>query len=223
MKWALENIQVIIAVAGVIAYWLAQRQRAQQGLPPTDEDGNPLPQTPPRSATFEETDDAERARQVQEEIRRKIAERRGQAAPPPLPRETPADAPIPAPARREEAPPPVFQDPVAEMLKEIQKRLAPQPEPPPPAPSPVDEEALARQRALEVKMQALEVERRATEEHVAALATSTNFIADTAVSRAGTADSKAPAGSWLAALRDPEQARRAIALREILGPPVALR
>ena len=81
MRWVLENIQVVIVIAGAIAYWLNQRQRIKQGLPPVDEDGQPIPQNRPKQASFEATDDAERTRRIQDEIRRKIAERRGEAGP----------------------------------------------------------------------------------------------------------------------------------------------
>ena len=222
MRWILENIQVVIVIAGVIAAWLAKRQRIKQGLPPVDEDGHPLPQNRPKQASFEETDDAERTRRIQEEIRRKITERRSESgpssAPPPL-------VTIPAPVRREATPPPVFQDPVQEMMKELQRRFVPVPETPTPAAPPNESaqaagerETLTRQRELEEKLQVLEAQQRTAQQRVAEIK-ATDAAAATSRESAG----QAAADRWLTDLRDPQTARHAIVLREIIGTPVGLR
>jgi hypothetical protein len=223
MRWILENIQVVIVIAGAIAYWLNQRQRIKQGLPPVDEDGHPIPQNHPKQASFEETGDAERTRRIQEEIRRKIAERRSESGPPAAP--LPPPVTIPAPVRREAAPPPVFQDPVQEMMKELQRRFVPVPETPAPAEPPIESaqtagerETLTRQRELEEKLQALEAQQRTARQRVAEIK-ATDAAAATSRESAG----QAAADRWLTDLRDPQTARHAIVLREIIGTPVGLR
>ena len=223
MRWILENIQVVIVVAGVIAYWLNQRQRARQGLPPVDEDGHPMPENRPKQASFGETDDAERTRRIQEEIRRKIAERRSESGPSSAPQPPPLT--IPAPVRREAAPPPVFQDPAQEMMKELQRRFVPVPETSAPAEPPAESaqaagerETLTQQRELEEKLQALEAQQRVTQQRVAEIKAT-----DAAATTGREAADQIAADRWLADLRDPQTARHAIVLREIIGTPVGLR
>jgi hypothetical protein len=223
MTWISENIFVVLAIAGAIATWLNQRRRAKQGLPPVDEDGQPLPGNRPTQASFEETDDAERTRRIQEEIRRKIAERRGESGPPAAPPEPPVT--IPAPVRREATPPPVFHDPVQEMMKEMQNRFSPGPDAPAPAEPPIESaqaagerETLTRQRELEEKLQALEAQQRTAQQRAAEIKAT-----DAAAATGRESASRAAADRWLTELRDPQTARRAIVLREILGTPVGLR
>lgn len=223
MRWILENIQVVVVVAGAIAYWLNQRQRARQGLPPVDEDGHPIPENRPKQASFGETDDAERTRRIQEEIRRKIAERRSESGPSSAPQPPPLT--MPAPVRREVAPPPVFQDPVQEMMKELQRRFVPVPETPAPAEPPAESaqaagerETLTRQRELEEKLQVLEARQRTARQRVAEIK-ATDAAAATSRESAG----QIAADRWLTELRDPQTARHAIVLREIIGTPVGLR
>jgi len=223
MRWVLDNIQVVIVIAGAIAAWLTKRQRDKQGLPPVDEDGHPTPQNRPKQASFEATDDAERTRRVQEEIRRKIAERRSESGPPSLPGPPPVT--IPAPVRRESTPPPVFQDPVQEMMKELHRRFAPEPDAPTPADTTAqsaqaegEREMLTRQRELEEKLQALEAQQRTARQRVAEIKAT-----DAAAVTNRESTDQAVADRWLTDLRDPQTARHAIVLREIIGPPVGLR
>jgi hypothetical protein len=223
MHWILENIQVVIVVAGAIAYWLNQRQRIKQGLPPVDEDGQPIPQNHPKHASFEETDDAERTRRIQDEIRRKSAERRSESGPSSAPR--PPLVTIPAPARREATPPPIFQDPVQEMMKGFQRRFVPGPDASAAAQPPTESaqaegerETLTRQRELQEKLEDLEAQQRVTRQRVAEIKATDAAAATSAESTRQTA-----ADRWLTDLRDPETARHAIVLREIIGTPVGLR
>ena len=70
MDWILDHLQIVIAAAAAVAYWLNQRREAQ-----AEED-------PPPGSNFEReepgaAEEAERARRIREEIRRKIAERVG--------------------------------------------------------------------------------------------------------------------------------------------------
>ena len=223
MRWVLDNIQLVIVIAGAIAAWLTNRQRIKRGLPPVDEDGHPIPQNHPKQASFEATDDAERTRRIQEEIRRKVAERRSESGPPSAPRPPPVT--IPAPTRREATPPPVFQDPVQEMMRELQRRFVPVPDAPAPAEPPTESaqaegerETLIRQRGLEEKLQAHETQQRTARQRVAEIK-ATDAAAATSRESAG----QAAADRWLTDLRDPETARHAIMLRETIGPPVGLR
>lgn len=208
MRWFLEHIQVVIAIAGVIAWWVNQRRREKAGEA-ADYDGDG---TPERNTTAEQFDDEEQSRRVREDIRRKIAERRGQAAPATTSTEQPAaqtDRP------REEAPPPVFQDPLQDMLKELQKRLAPIEEPaaPPPLPA-IDQAALERQQKLDAEYRELEARRARTLAQAEAIRTEEANMPQ---------HHHHPATGWLAELRDAKNMRRAIITRELIGPPVGLR
>lgn len=123
MDWVFDNIQVLLAVAGVIAYWINQLRKKS-----ADEQAPPPPEP-----TFEDPKLAERTRRIREEIQRKIQQRaRGEAsAPAPVAREEP-----PHYEEREEyeAPPVLVSTPVsrvearrqAEILEEqmtLQERL----------------------------------------------------------------------------------------------------
>jgi hypothetical protein len=107
VDWILDNLQLILVVAGSIAVWLNNRQREKQGLPADyDEDGVPDNAQPtarpevrelaPVSRDGTDPEQDERVRRIQEEIRRKIAERRGQGAPPPVPPRIASRRPAPA-------------------------------------------------------------------------------------------------------------------------------
>lgn len=195
MDWIFENLQLIIVVAGSIAYWLNQRKREKEGQD-ADYDGDGVPEVKgaPQTEAFEE---AERTRKIQEEIRRKILERRGGAAPAPVPVPT-----VPAPSMQEYREEPEWMG-----------------EGPPPrtAPPPLDEAVLARQRALQEQIYALEARRAATKAQAAAK----GFPAAEGVQTGTRPYAELPA--LVTALKQPAALRQAIILREILGPPVALR
>src|SRR5258707_706236 len=73
MDWILNHLQLCIAVAGAIAYWINQQRAAAAGR--SEQKDLTAQARPP-------AEDLERTRRIQEEIRRKIAERRGGAQPP---------------------------------------------------------------------------------------------------------------------------------------------
>ena len=222
MNWIFEHLQIIIVVAGAIAYWINQRAREKAGQEADyDEDGIPDNRQAPRVETREirpvardgvDTEQAERVRRIQEEIRRKIAERRGQAAPPPMP------APTLDPFR------PVFQETAPPLRPSA-------PTPPPlrqPAPvivhEPVDDydhaAALERQRKLAEQMEQLEARHREARRFAQSAFDSTEQKA------AATQSAKAAgvgARNLSSELRDPRSLRRAFVLREVLDAPVALR
>ncbi len=221
MDWIWDNFQLILVVAGAIAVWLNNRRREQAGKPADyDEDGRPDNRTPrpgPLSRDDTHPDEAERVRRIQEEIRRKIAERRGQSAPPPMPapvlpmnplrpvfREQP---PAPAPVQRP-APPPM---PVVREVATVYD----------------DEAALERQRRLAEQLAELEARRREVRQTAVTLAEAgpVSAVSASARERTQTIFPHVQAGvhGLAAELRNPKALRRAMVLREVLDPPIALR
>ena len=74
MDWLIDHIQLVIAVGAAFAYWLNARKQQQP-----DEDDEPgVRQFQDESQ--EAAEEAERARRIREEIRRKITERAGSGA-----------------------------------------------------------------------------------------------------------------------------------------------
>jgi hypothetical protein len=208
MEWISEHLlQIIVAIAAAIAAYLNNRKKEKDGEP-ADFDGDGIPDN--RPGHFEPTkmdlDEAERTRRVQDEIRRKIAERRAGGQPvPPLVAPRPVSQPIPEVIRRH------YEPPVA----------------PPPLPSRSaqaaqaarDEDVLARQRAMEEQLRQLEARRAETKrlaQEAAAPMSAEAAYRTAAVARASGAD-------VLADLRAPGGARRAWILREVLGTPAGLK
>ncbi|MBC8008749.1 MAG: hypothetical protein H7067_01470 [Burkholderiales bacterium] len=247
MDWIWDNLQLIIVVAGSIAVWLNQKRREKNGEPADyDEDGIPDNRTPPRAemreltpASRDGSDPAqeERRRLIQEEIRRKIAERRGQPAPP-LPSQAPSMPHTPRPSIPTFEPGrPVFREEPFEPMRPANPFETPPPAPPPPMPVPArevsaydDAAALERQRRLTEQLAELETARRQVRRDAQALAETgaqprTAIEAEAyAARRNGDAATAAPSLRGLAAdLRDPRALRRAMVLREVLDAPVALR
>ena len=71
MDWIFDHLQFIIAAAAAVAYWLNQRRTAEKEKAEADrQPATRLPRT-----QVDESQDAEQARRIREEIRRKIAER----------------------------------------------------------------------------------------------------------------------------------------------------
>ncbi len=206
MDW----IQILFVAAGVIAYWLNQRAREKAGED-ADYDGDGVPERratqqrelAPSSRDGTDPEQAERVRRIQEEIRRKIAERRGEIAPPP-----PMPVPAPVLAEREV----VFREPVHE-------RAAP-----PPLRSDAfahdDSAAIERQRKLAEQMERLDEQRRETRRLA-----STTFTTQRQTAAAAAVAPRAATGfpSLASELRSPRALRRAMVLREVLDKPVALR
>jgi C4-dicarboxylate-specific signal transduction histidine kinase len=202
MKWAIEHLQIIIAVAAAIAYWLNQRRQARAEDQPAS----------PRQASDAE-EHAQRTRRVQEEIRRKIAERRGEVLPPP------AAAPA---APRERLPkllPPLNVPPLEPFGGPRHRRTdaTPPPVTVPPRDEAAERAALERQTRLAEQLRALEAARQAELRRAGELA------ARQRAEPVAAAAPRGPRADWREDLRDPEAMRRAIVLREILGKPVGLR
>ena len=149
---------------------------------------------PPKEFEFEDPELAERTRRIREEIQRKIEQRaRGEAEPPPL-------VPVPAP-------PPVVHE-------SIERRASPAPAAVSSAESRRHAELLEQQAVWEEKLREAERMKAAIQKRTAFESLTTDHSG---------AAMGGVRGSVVGELRDPEALRRAFVLREVLGPPVALR
>ena len=204
MNWILENIQIVFAIGAAFAYWLNSRKEARQG-----KEGQP-PHSP-EDFSQAEAEDPERTRRVQEEIRRKIAERRG--APPVSPVPAQESVPLPAPPVLPSRPLGGLREKIETKLAQVRQREV--------------EAALARERhqELEARMRSMEAERIANQQRAIEIAALTRSESKRAASSGEAAQALAAmdARAWLDGLRNPNVARRAVVLREVLGPPVGLR
>lgn len=217
IEWALENLGVVVVVLLGVFSFLRSLVKAA---------GNreqPLAKPRPRGA--EDPEAAERTRRIQEEIRRKIAERRGTTvdapAAPPVVFEQPAE-----PEERRERIPPLVRprevspvDPFGGPMRKIIRKIEEAAQEPQWRPMEDAETAAAleRQRKLEEQMRALEAARAAEQRRAAELA------ARRAEREMREATPSTHGGSLRGELRDPQALRRAFVLREVLGTPVGLR
>ena len=200
MDWILDHLQIIIAIAGAIAYWLNARKKEKAGEP-ADYDGDGKPDALPQDGRSlrEQTGPAQHddnTRKVQEEIRRLIAERnRGEGRPalPPVPAPS-----FPPPLSRRE---PELAPYAAEIRREETERES--------------AAVLERQRGLADQFAALQARR-------AAAAREAKSVWTAAPEPAG-ASSAGGDVSLLRELRSARSLRKAIVLREVLGAPVGLR
>ncbi|HVZ65235.1 MAG TPA: hypothetical protein VG936_11735 [Lacunisphaera sp.] len=205
MDWISHNLQVIIAIAGAIAWWLTQRKR-----------GDTTVDSEPAEKTFSDPELAERTRRIREEIQRKIDQRNrgmGQGAGAPA---APV-RPLPLPAGEVGLPglPPI--------LRELIEVHAPEPPVIRTAPArPTQDRAVVERQAEILEQQAALAEQlRMAKEMKEAELRRLQFeqsVADHESSRVA-----ALRGALDDDLRSPESLRRAFLLREVLGPPVALR
>ena len=153
-----------------------------------------------------ETEDQKRAREIQDRIRKIVAERRGGAA------TTETQPERPPLLRPSVSPLDPFGGPSRRLVIETMRRATPQAVEPPPNEGAI----LERQQQLADQMRALEEARIHAARRAAEVTEGNVIIARAAVAaehRAG----------WLKDLRDPQGLRRALVLREVLGPPVGLR
>lgn len=209
MSWIFEHLQLILVVAGVIAYWLNQRSKEAEGENADQDDASERRGTSrdltPVSRGGVDPEQAERVRRIQEEIRRKIAERRGELVPPPIERE---EAPVFV-EREFVAPPPAPARVPTVSAQERERAFAHD-----------DSAALERQRKLAEQMEELEARRRETRRLAATTFPTARQTAAAASRETVAAGARRPVG---AELRDPRALRRAMVLREVLDAPVALR
>lgn len=187
MDWIFDHMQLVIAVAAAFAYWMNARKQKQ-----ADED-EPA-EAPLRDESGEAAAEAERARRIREEIRRKIMDR--------------ADGR--APSAPESSPPP---PPVIRRVEVEPATLKPEPVRQPA----VDTEMLERQRRLQEQWQ------EAVRAKQSALNTG-GAVGPKRIAPASATATAALSGRGLRGdLRDRASVRRAVVLREVLGPPVGLR
>lgn len=203
MDWISHNLQVIIAIAGAIAWWLTQRKH-----------GESAGDSEPGEKSFSDPELAERTRRIREEIQRKIDQRnrglgRGAGASP---------APVQTlPAGEEGLPglPPI--------LRELIEMHAPEPPVIRPAPArPVpDRGAVERQAEILEQQAALAEQLRMAKEMKEAELRRLQF--EQSVADQESSHVAALRGALDEDLRSPESLRRAFLLREVLGPPVGSR
>lgn len=202
MRWLLDNIQIVVALVAALAYYLTRAKRR-------DEDETEAGERTFTSPPEEDREQLERTRRIQEEIRRKIAERRGTTDAATRPIQAEAEPPVIALPRV----PPVdpFGGSMRRILREIGEAAQARIEPV------VDSGAEARaqierQNQLAEQLRALEASRMAERRRI--------------TEREAVPPGRRPAieGAEIrSTLRNPRELRRAVLLREILGPPVALR
>jgi len=190
MRWLTDNLQLVLAVAGALAWWLTQRKQAaaEAEQPPPHEE-----------KSFEDPELAERTRRIREEIQRKIEQRaRGYANEQPKPIQ-PEAAELP-PVIRE-----IFMEPEpAPVMPRVASRLEAQRQA-----EILEQQAAMAEQLRQAKLMKASAEKRkefesATADHRAERRTETR-------------------SSVLGDLRTPDALRRAFILREVIGPPVALR
>jgi len=204
MDWILENIWVFVAIAAVIARLLMKAKQSS-----VEKRNQPAP---PKEYEFEDPELAERTRKIREEIQRKVAERRGQHLQPPV-LQPQRPAPVPLQRSPEATPPPIT---LREVIREV---MQPRPQPVPASSSRRTMELAAaeearRQADLLEKLKAAELIKTAGRLR-AAIEASASAKESAVIAQTRTA--------VLDDLRSPQALRRAFVLREVLGPPVALR
>ena len=192
IDWLLKHPVLIFVIIMVVSSLLKK-------LKPAAEESS-APQSRPQP--YDDSEDAERTRRLQEEIRRKIAERRGQVSPPPMPSQAPEPLfPMPSWAEpAEERSPYKVEEPVARVETV-------------PATDPI----LEQQRELAEQLAAIK-----TAQHVAVNRASWQ-VSKPAETEAEAVIARADDVYGLRELRNARSLRKAIILREVLGPPVALR
>lgn len=188
MDWLLQHLQLLIAAAGGVAWWLNKRRQSRD---------NP-PAKPGREVVSQDDPGlAERTRRIREEIQRKIGER--------------ARGEVPSAPQRQTRPKPILR------TTPPQRSRA---EPPPLARSGMTREEAARSTEMLAKQAALaEQLRQAVEIKTAALRRIRSGSETLTAERVSTPVRAAVVDD----LRDVAALRRAFVLREIIGPPVALR
>ncbi|WP_145929016.1 hypothetical protein OH491_08555 [Termitidicoccus mucosus] len=214
MKWLLDHPQLILMGIFFVVAFLAnqakakkareeRRRAAERGAQQSqnrDADEGPAH---PFDEDDEELEMAERTRRIQEEIRRKILERMSgrQEDQPSAPQ--PAAPPVPRAA-------PAMPPPLPQVKVEKAKRDA--------APA-FDWDDTERQQKLAEQMRELEEKRKIDERRAKAFATA----APSVPIKAGRSARDRIRDTVSDDLRDPGSLRRAVVLREVLGPPVGSR
>jgi hypothetical protein len=205
IEWILERPMMVVVILVFVAQIIRGLMQARKA-------------GAEHESQHDEVAEDRRVREVQEQIRRQIAERRGN---PPLVEEPAArrDAEPPPLARPETTQmPDLLGGPLGRMLEELQKRAQPAPSAPPVLVDMQHRAELERQQKLADEMRALEEERQRLQRQAASLAS-----AKATAAQSGPSPRSAGLGRLLEDLRDPQSLGRAFVAREVLGPPVALR
>ncbi|MFA6961050.1 MAG: hypothetical protein WC205_09885 [Opitutaceae bacterium] len=196
MDWILDHLQIVIAIAGAIAYWLNARSKANAGEADGDgtpggslHDGRTQTSEPARRIDYDDN-----MRRLQEEIRRKIAERQAGAGRPVQP-----SASVQSQSQSQSQP----RAQVAARRVETER---------------ADAAVLERQRMLAEQLAALKAQRA----EAGRAAKSAMWTPQPAASLE-TAAARSDDVHWLKELRGARSLRKAIVLREVLGTPVGLR
>ncbi|HEY9155921.1 MAG TPA: hypothetical protein VIM69_12365 [Opitutaceae bacterium] len=200
MNWALEHLQLAVVIVIVIGGLIKKVSALARGAAKNAD--RPKPQAGSRqpNRTFD-PEAAERTRRVQEEIRRKIEERRHSQAP---------VAP----------PPPVTPRPAYDPFtpEALQRQN------PPAIPRPVEPSRAASERALLVARRLEAAKQREEKRKAKASAREDTISIQVApISLIPSAGPLLPTHPLREILTNPEEVRRAIILSEIIQPPVALR
>lgn len=212
MSWIADNFGLIVFAIVVYSMWRKAKaflDRAREEAAARGERSRPEVNTVP--------EDARRVREIQEEIRRKIAERRSGGE-----REvgrTPAQRTFETPALPRVPPADPFGGgTMRRAFAELERRL----EPAPPRLSEQQQRntlaQLERQEQLAEQARVLEESRRLAERRASERAAAARAEAATAGVKVGLSRE-----ALLADLRNPESFKRAFVLREVLGSPVAFR
>ena len=198
MEWIIDHIWVFLAIAGVIGRIMMKRKEAEAS-------GNQPP--PAKEYQFDDPELAERTRKIREEIQRKIAERRGQHTQPPvLP--SAQQRPVAVERSPEATTPP---NTLPEILRELRQ---PKPQ--------LSRRMIQANAAEETERQAALMEKLKEAELMKAVAQKRAAF-ETSIADKEPASLKQARSVVLDDLRSPQALRRAFVLREVLGPPVALR
>jgi hypothetical protein len=175
--------------------------------------------TPAPQAKPDELEEQRRVQEVQEQIRRRIAERRGarpESTPPPL--RTDATRPTRSAGPETTQMPQPFGGPLRRVLEEVRREPAPAPAATVAATEERRNYELERQQQLANELRSIE------ESRVIAVRRAAHVAADKAAeARTEGALRTAARGRVIDDLRNPESLRRAFVLREVLGTPVGLR
>jgi hypothetical protein len=182
MDWLLDHPQVLVAIAIVAVALLKKLKQIR-------------PSEMAKEAPATDEQEVERTRRIQEEIRRRIMERRGLM-------------PIPPPALDSSEEAPGFPEPPP-MFEEVRPvMVAPPLQPMDAAVVPADSGELERQQQMLARLRALETARTTRAGSMPAFVETPVAVSANRLP----ADYRTPAGL-----------RRAVVLREILDPPVGMR
>ncbi len=219
LDWILENLGLVIVLTITALSFLRGMFRAGQ----SDETGPVAPRS--RMEGEEDPEAAERTRRIQEEIRRKIAERHGRTVVAEERREPETARAEPPPLLPPTRVPPVdpFGGSMRKILRKIEEAAEQRRESVPESFEPAESAVLRRQRELEEQLRAAEAQR--AEARRRAQEITAREIGAPGVQKAAWASASVRTGGAgvREELKDPRALRRAFVLREVLGPPVGLR